>query len=252
MISIDYKSFFVSGGLLLAAFLVGCDDTSDDKIPPEILRYELSADTLAAGADELSVSVEVTDNAELGQMRFRIRQAFAKSFGHWDVVRVEDLSGVSHSGTYSFPVPDTALAGLYEINFQVVDIRGNAGQDSVQQLLILQSGLQPVFSGLTTVPGPEPAGEVVLAPNDGLHFSGSVGDESGIAEVAFEFKAENGSLVTQLNYLFPDTFITVWDAASADTVFFDEFEVKPEVLSVKAINIIGHQSRKTFQLSFFP
>lgn len=246
------KTIFITVVTVLTAALLSCDDSSDDNVQPEIVRFELSADTLAAGADELSVTIQVTDNAELGQMRFRIREAFAKSFGHWEEVRVEDLSGVSHIGTYSFPVPDTALAGLYEISFQAVDIRGNASIDSVQSLLILQSGLQPVFSGLTTVPAPDVSGEVTLAPDDALLFIGSVGDETGLAEVAFEFRAEDESMVTQLNYLFTDTFITLWDAASADTVFFEQFSVKPSAIRVKAVNTEGHQSRKSFQLRFFP
>lgn len=239
--------------LALLLIAPSCSDVSDDVISPEIVRYSISNDTLAAGADDLVIDVEVTDNAELGQLRFRIQEAFAKNFGHWRVVRIEDISGLSHQAVYSFPVPDTALAGLYEVYFQVVDIRGNASRDSVQKILITQAGNQPVFSGFTTVPPPEPSGAVVLFPDDTLTFAGSVGDASGLESVIFEFRGSDRNVLSSSTYFIPDTLdSTVWDATLADTVFFATFAEKPATLTVKALNTAGHQSRKDLEFFFFP
>ncbi|MFN2422722.1 MAG: hypothetical protein ABR572_03000, partial [Cryomorphaceae bacterium] len=221
-----------------------CNDASDDVIEPEIVRYSISNDTLAAGADNLVIDVEATDNAELSQIRFRVEEAFAKNFGHWRVVRIEDVSGLSHQAVYSFPVPDTALAGLYEVNFQVVDIRGNASRDSIQRIAITQEGNQPVFSGFTTVPPPEPSGAVVLLPNDTITFEGAIGDALGLETIEFEFRGSGQNVLSSRSYVIPDSVDnTGWDAAEADSVFFETFSEKPFSLTVKALNTEGHQSR---------
>lgn len=236
--------------ILLAA---ACSDVSDDVIRPEILRYSIANDTLAAGTDELLIDIEVTDNEDLSQLRFRMQEAFAKNFGHWRVVRIEDISGLSHQSVYSFPVPDTALAGLYEVYFQVVDIRGNASRDSVQEITITQAGNQPVFSGFTTVPSPEPSGEVVFFTDDTLTFTGSVGDASGLERIDFEFRGSGQNVLSSRSYVIPDSVDnTVWNATDADSVFFAGFQEKPASLTVKALNLEGHQSRKEFEFFFFP
>jgi hypothetical protein len=234
-------------------FVQSCNEVSDDVIRPEIVRFSIVNDTVAAGNDELLIDIEVRDDEELSQLRFRIQEAFAKNFGQWRVVRIEDISGLSHQNVYSFSVPDTSLSGLYEIYFQVVDVRGNASIDSIQKITITQEGLQPLFSGFTTIPLPEPSGEVVLFPDDTLTFSGSVSDATGLDRLDFEFRGSAQNVLASRTYFIPDSVDnTVWNGTDADSVFFTEFQELPTSLVVKALNIEGHQSRRAFELFFFP
>jgi len=135
----------------------------------------------------------------------------------------------------------------------VVDVRGNASIDSIQKFFISQPGEQPLFSGFTTVPPPEPSGSVVLFPDDTLTFAGSVVDASGLARVALEFRGSNLNVLTSRIYDFPDSLgVDAWDAAEADTIYFADFTEKPASLTVKALDQAGHQSRIEFEFFFFP
>lgn len=241
---------FVLG--LIVVLIAACDSTPDDIFPPEILRFELNETSLDVG-ETLELNIEVADDEDLNQMRIRIREAFAKNFGHWQVIRIIDIQGLDHSGTYTFEVPDTSLAGLYEVTFQVVDWRGNASIDSIQSFFIGQPGLQPDMGNFTTVPPPQDG--VVVVPSDGfLNFAGTIVDANGLAEVRIEFRGSDNRSIGTNTYNLTDTIpVLSWDAATAtDTVFVADFPRPLSSIVVKALSEDGHQSRKSFEVSLFP
>jgi hypothetical protein len=238
--------FFV----LLLAVIVACSNRSDDITTPQIELFNMVNNDLTPG-EALSIDVSVSDNEELNQMRIRIREAFAKTGGHWSLVRVFDLSGREHSQTYDFTVPDTALAGMYEVGLQVVDLMGNASIDSLQLFFISRSGEQPSFVNFNTQPAADELGRIFLFASDTLVFTGLITDNVGLETVNIQVKSSNGSNLQNITYSIADTLNGVWDASlSADSLTFDVTNQFPAEVVVKALNIDGHQSRLRYQLEF--
>ncbi len=236
---------------LTAICLIACEKTSSDETPPAIVRYQLMADTVLP-QDMLTVNVIVRDNEDLNQMRFRIKEAFAKSFSPWSEIRIIDIQGFEHEGAYTFEVPDSAAAGMYEIGFQVADFQGNGSIDSLITFFVEQPGMQPVFDGVATVPAADADNVIiVILDSDTMSFSGIVSDENGLERVTFEFKSARGSNLRSSNYTFGDSLVTLWNLALADSVFFGNDSQLPVELVIKAINSEGNQSRRRFGLSFF-
>lgn len=232
--------------------LSACNNPPEDIFAPEILRFELNETNLDVG-ETLELDIEVADDEELNQMRIRIREAFAKSFGHWELIDIIDLQGLSHSATYPFVLPDTALAGLYEVSLQVVDWRGNATLDSLQSFFIGQPGLQPNMSAFTTIPAPQD--EVLVVPSDGtIQFSGFISDANGLGEVRIEFRGSDNRSIGNNVYNLTDSIpVLTWDAATeTDTIFVAQFPQPLARIVVKALSETGHQSRKSIDVSLFP
>jgi hypothetical protein len=239
--------FFV---FILCVF-VGCNEGVEDVVSPVIEVFQIPSAGLAPG-DEFSIDVTVSDNVELSQLRIRVREAFAKSFAHWSLVRVYDLSGANHNQMYTFEIPDSSLAGLYEVGIQVVDTEGNSTIDSLQTFFIGQPGLQPVFIDFSTVPIANEAGNITLFLNDTLTFSGLIEDPVGLDRINIELKGPTGNNLSNKTYPVSDTLVVFsWNALlEADFLTFSNFSVVPTSLTVKALNLEGHQSRRQFNLVF--
>lgn len=236
--------------LIMMGF-IACEKTSSDETPPDIVRYQLLGDTVQPQG-QLMANVIVRDNEDLNQMRFRVREAFAKSFSPWSEIRIIDIQGFEHEGTYTFEVPDSATAGMYEIGFQVADFQGNGSIDSLITFFVEQPGMQPVFDGVATVPAPDADGMIiVILESDTMSFSGTVSDENGLERISIEFKNTRGTNLKSSNYTFGDSLVTTWDLALADSVFFGNDTQLPVELVIKALNTEGNQSRRRFGLSFF-
>lgn len=236
---------------LIAIGLLACEKASSDNTPPEIVRYQLMSDTVQP-LELLTANVIVRDNEDLNQMRFRVRGAFAKSFSQWSEIRIVDIQGLEHEGTYTFEVPDSAAAGMYELGLQVADFQGNGSIDSLITFFVERPGMQPVFNGLTTSPAADANGQIIIVLDvDIMTFSGTVSDENGIERITFEFKNARGTNLKSSNYTFGDSLVTTWDLALADSVFFGNDTQLPVELVIKALNIQGNQSRRRFGLSFF-
>lgn len=226
------------------AVCVGCNTVSDDEVSPEIISLELN-DTSFSPGETLELNVSGRDNEELGQVRTRVREAFAKSVGFWEFVEVRDLSGSTFTTSFLYPVPDSALAGLYELSVQISDERGNGSVDSTLQFFIRQMGEEPMIIDFNTNP---PLGEddvLRIGQSDTLTFSGIVSDPDTLDSFSIVFKDDLGLTLLSLNYVVPDT--TIFDLTSApDTVFFENFEVYPVEMELKAQDFVGHQRRESY------
>lgn len=226
------------------ALFFGCNTVSDDEVDPVITSLELN-DTSFSPGETLEVNVSGRDNEELGQVRSRIRQAFAKSFGFWEFIEVRDLSGSTFTTNFSYSVPDTALAGLYEISIQISDERGNGSVDSTLQFLVRQIGEEPMIIDFDTNPSLGNDDILRIGGSDTLTFSGIVSDPDTLDSFSIVFKDELGLTLLSLNYAVPDT--TLFDLTSApDTVFFESLEVFPVEMQLKAQDFVGHQRRETY------
>jgi len=233
-----------AGFFFFLAIFAGCSTVSDDEVDPVITSLQMNDTSLSPG-ETLEVTVSGRDNEELGQVRSRIRQAFAKSFGFWEFVEVRDLSGSTFTTNFLYPVPDTALAGLYEISIQVSDERGNGSVDSTLQFMVRQMGEEPMISNFETNPVFGEDDILRIGQSDTLTFSGMVSDPDTLESFSIVFKDEFGLNLLTLNYAVPDT--TFFDLISApDTVFFESLEVFPVEMELKAQDLIGHQRRETY------
>lgn len=226
------------------AIVSGCNTVSDDEVEPIITSLEINEKSFSPG-ETLEVNVSGRDNEELNQVRSRVRQAFAKSFGFWEFVEVRDLSGSTFTTTFLYSVPDTALAGLYEISIQVSDERGNGSVDSTLQFMVRQMGEEPMISNFATNPAPDENDILRVGQTDTLTFSGMVSDPDTLESFSIVFKDEFGLNLLTLNYAVPDT--TFFDLTSApDTAFFGSFEFFPAEMELKAQDLVGNQRRETY------
>lgn len=131
----------------LLAVLAGCGGTADVE-PPE-LRI-LSAEPAAgpgwicgvvepevyalSGGDTLALSLELTDNEGLSQLKVDIHGNF-DCHGHarlagpdtedWSVLDLIDLEGTARTLDLRLPAPANPTAGAYHFQFRLVDAAGN-------------------------------------------------------------------------------------------------------------------------------
>lgn len=239
-----------AGFFFIFLLILACSK-EDDREDPVLTGLSVSDEPLSPG-DNLTVSVSATDNEELGQVRMRIREAFSKSFGAWQVLRVVDVSGNTLNRTFTFPVPDSALAGYYEVSTQVSDERGNGSIDSTLFFTILQAGVQPVIAGFQTSPPLNIDNELDLSFNDTLTFSGTVSDSEGLSEVEIDLQTAGGSSVDNRSYALGDT-IQLWDFEQfADTLIATYTQNQPSKLLIKATNSQGHLTRQVYPVSYTP
>lgn len=240
-------------GVFLFLLIIGCDQGLQDEIAPKIDDFTFSSESVMP--DEVfEVSVAVSDDEELNQLRLRIVDAFAKTYSPWNLLRIEDLSGRNFQRNYMFALPDSALAGYYSIALQVADERGNSSVDSIQYITVLRPGLNPELVDFQTTP-PFDSENVIVADSLGyLIFSGLATDETNLARVDIEFKNRITNNLSADSYVFPaDTVVTSWDfAENADTVFFESFNSLPVQMVVKLTDVDGHRTRKAYQMIFNP
>jgi hypothetical protein len=223
-----------------------CGKSGDERQAPVITTLVLST-VHAAPGDVLEIEAAATDNEALSQARLRIRSAFTKSFGAWRILRVNDISGRTWRTTYQFLIPDTVLAGLYTVDFQVADAAGNTSRDSTILLTLLQPGIAPEFIDLQTIPALTTAGVNSLTANDSIIVTGFA-TGTALQSVRMELKRANGSDIRTFNYpVGGDSFFDF--GATADTIRISTLNADPVVLVLRATDAAGHQARLAFPLN---
>ncbi|MCA1762748.1 MAG: hypothetical protein LC664_07135 [Flavobacteriales bacterium] len=240
-----------AGFFFILLFSFGCTKVVEDLESPVLTGFSITQQPLSPG-ENLTVSVSATDNEEFGQVRVRIREAFSKSFGAWRVTRIEDISGATVNRNFAFAVPDSALAGYYEVSAQVSDNRGNGSVDSSLFFTILQEGVQPTITNFQTSPALGGDNSLNLNFNDTLTFSGTVSDTEGLSEVEIALQTATGSSVDNLNYALGDT-IQLWEFEQfADTLIANYKQNQPSKLLIKATNSQGHLTRQVYPVNYTP
>lgn len=227
---------------------ISCKRDEKDKTKPVFESLQINKKSFEPG-EVLEIQFAVSDNENLGQVRSRISQAFAKSFGDWKDVVVKPISGEVYSGVISFAVPDTARAGYYQIATQVSDLGGNTSIDSLLYFNVLQPGFAPEINDFQTFPAM--VGDVLyLNANDTLHFSGNVTDDNGLKSISINLKSTEDKNIKTLNYNIPDSTL-IWDfAEKADTIFPVFQNQIPARLIVKAADVNGNQTRLEWEVKF--
>lgn len=229
---------------LMALLSVGCTKVSDDTKPPEIFSYTINGSSFVPG-EFLEVSVSAGDNEELNQIRVRVDEAFSKSFGFWKLIDVRNVSGTTYSSTLTYMIPDTTLAGLYEVSFQVVDERGNGSVDSTLQFAVRREDDEPMIAGFNTDPAIGSDNVLRLFSSDTLTFSGTISDPDSLQSFTISFRDGAGKVLRTVEYAVADctVFDLNWDQ---DTVFFQTFEEFPIEMLLKAQDNPGHQRRISY------
>jgi len=232
--------------LLFMPLFIACTRVSDDATPPEIVGFSIDQGSFEPG-ESLLVSIAVSDDEELNQLRVKVEQAFSKSFGFWEFVDVRDLAGSSYTSQYTYFIPDSALAGLYEISLQVADERGNGSVDSTLQFQIRQPSEEPVISGFETDPAIDMDEVLRLSSNDTLTFSGTLSDTDSLQSFSISFRDPSGLVLRSVEYAVMDC--TIYELqAFPDTVFLESFEISPTEMLLKLQDKPGHQNRVTYSV----
>lgn len=236
--------------MLFVGFAVGCTKDAQDEVSPEIQSLAVSVNEAQPG-DVIDVDVAVTDNEALNQLRIRISPAFTKSFGEWEALKIRSISGISYAGTFSFIVPDTALAGYYQIATQVADMDGNGSIDSLMYVTLLQPGDAPQLIDFNT----DPAliqDTLPLTNGDTLTFSGSAIDDIALQKVSIILRDENEASLQSLQYTIADTTATWFVDESAGYMAIHFEKDTPAELMIKILDSDGNQTRIAFPVVFTP
>lgn len=228
---------------------VACNKISDDEVDPEIASF-IIADTRLEVEELLEIEVEVTDNEDLGQLRLRVEEAFSKSFGHWKMTRIDNISGTSYFDTYAFEVPDSALAGYYAVSLQVADERGNGSPDSVQYISIIRDDQAPTLNNFETKPAFDAQNTLELAFGDTLSFSGMAYDADSLSMVEIIIQDVSATNLQTFTYQIGDTTQTFDFGLSADSVFFNTNTYIPTQLLIKVTDTEGHLLRDVYPIAF--
>lgn len=238
--------------ILIFSIFCACSDVVQDKEDPILTKAELNAKSFEPG-DVLSMVVAGTDNENLGQVRLRVQEAFDKSnFGFWYILDVTDISGTNFESTLSFDVPDSALAGYYEVAVQFSDIRGNGSLDSTQYFTITQEGIAPELSDFQTQPDADQTNTIFLQGGDTLIFSGLAISDTTLSEVDIELVSDLGATIENYSYNLQDS-TNFWDfGLYADSIIANFGANNPDVLLVKVTDSTGHLTRESFDIEYSP
>ncbi len=235
--------------LCLSIVVVACTKVSDDKTDPAIDHFIIDNARLEVG-DLLEVQVGVSDNEDLSQIRFRVEESFAKSFGHWRMTQIDDIGGRSYVRNYAFQVPDSALAGYYAVSVQVVDERGNSSIDSLQYISIIRDDQAPSLINFETKPAYDANNRIAITFGDTLSFTGMAYDADSLSSVEIIIQDDFASNIQSQTYNISDTTDVFDFGVSADSIFFNSNEVIPTQMLLKVTDSRGHLLRNVYPIDF--
>lgn len=237
---------------LFLLFLVGavaCEKIVEDEVSPLITRFDFPVTTVLPG-DQLVVRVGGTDNQELNQVRLRVRSAFNKAYSAWSHLDIRDISGNAYDSEMSYFVPDSALAGFYEINLQFSDLRGNGSIDSTLYFTIERPGEAPSILNFSTDPGANTEGVIFLSVGDTLRFFGQVNDDEALSQVAFSLRSRGNSVISSSSTVF-DSLVTQWSITDeSKPIPIVETTQFPYSLLVQVTDTLGNLTRLSIPVSF--
>lgn len=235
-------------GLLILA--LACTKIEQDERAPVIESLSLNGDSYKPN-DVLEITVALSDNENLEQVRVRISPAAAKTFGDWKDLKVRKISGQTYEGTFSFVIPDTARSGFYQINTQGSDLRGNGTKDSILYFTINQPGFAPELINFQTDP-PIVSNVIYMTGQDSLRFMGLLIDDTGLKQVTFDLRSTKNEKMKLLTTNIPDS-LNIWDLASNTDTILPDYETKfPGLLQVKVVDIDGNQTRLNVAIDYTP
>lgn len=238
---------------LLFGFLIlalACTKIVQDERDPVIESLSLNNDSYEPN-DVLEITVVLSDNENLEQVRSRISPAFAKTFGDWSDLKVIDISGQNYHGSISFVIPDTARSGYYQIATQGSDLRGNGTKDSILYFTINQPGFAPELVNFQTIP-PIVDDVIYMTGQDSLRFSGMATDNVALKQVTIDLRSTNDQRIKLLSYNMSDS-LTSWDLALNTDTILPQYETQfPGALLVKVLDIDGNQTRLEVPIDYTP
>jgi len=231
--------------------VLGCEKIVEDEVRPKITQFAINSTTFVPG-DNLTVIAGGSDDEDLGQVRIRVGPAFSKSFSQWTFLRVVDIDGRSDQRTFNITVPDSALAGYYNVQLQYSDQRGNGSKDSSIFFSVNRPGQVPEILDFSTLPAADASGVITLRNGDTLRFFGSAVDDEALRSVNFKLRSALDS-DTQTSLMTFDTLITQWSITNeADSIFVNVVNAVPVRLLVQATDTTGNLTRFSFPVNFQP
>ena len=190
-------SFRLLSLIVLAVLVSACkkEDKKDDPAPPDTTRPVIQLQTPAnnsriAAGEVLRLSLVVTDDRELGELKIELHDAFdghghGKNAGIFAYEKIIRLSGQRQEIAENIEVPADALAGPYHLLIRATDRAGNQAT-FVEIDFSITSPSQPVIKSFT-VNGSARDHLDLDIPKDSLllpiRLLGDFEDSDGIKEV---------------------------------------------------------------------
>jgi len=195
---------------LLAILILFSCKKDDDKFPPTVDRFSINGEEIEVFVEvgsSIQVIMEFSDDVELNQYRFKIKENFAKANGFepLDIVVVNDLAGRSHATTLNILIPDSAVAGPYSAEVNALDVKGNESLTASIILTVLSSSEQPSIN----ITSPDLSQAFTITKGDTLDLEGTVSDNTDLELVCIQL--EGDTIVYNEAFDLSDTLRTTWN-----------------------------------------
>jgi hypothetical protein len=185
---------------LVALLFAACrKDTKIDVVAPAVSKVLInggdSTIVHAQAGSTLQVTIEVTDNDRLNEVRLVVHDAenghthdgsghaggeMRLNSGTWGKQDVLQTDNTSATIQVEVIVPDS-IAGQWHLVVNALDQVGNVSKDYTVLLHVINDDL-PVITGVTT-PAADATGTVFLAEGSQLFLAGTVSDPDSLSEI---------------------------------------------------------------------
>lgn len=255
------KNMFLVLTLGSAIALFGCKKDNDEEAP---VIGEVRINGALAGEPEhvdagttIEVSIRVTDNEELAQLKIDIHSnddghshdgdshGSGGAQGEWEELAIVDLSGVDQTVTRSFTLPQT-IRGEWHLSLRAVDSAGNESPERIIELDV-ENDLIPSIE-VESVNGQSPNGEVEVEENQPVTFVGTITDAAGLEHIHIEVKTEAGVVLFEVEY--EASGATSWDLSNANFTLPEVGVAVHGEIHIEAENVNGLSSEMEIELHF--
>lgn len=168
--------------------LVACDKDEPNNAP-EISALEINGEDhdidIYAG-ETVTVSAVVTDDINLGQIKFTAHNIFdghdhgkVMTYIPFEATHIQDLNGESANVSWEMTVDQNATAGPYHILAQAFDEDGNEAEFKEVDFMIENDGMAEI----DVTSHDFDAGDIDAEPGETIVLSGIIEDDIDIAEI---------------------------------------------------------------------
>lgn len=190
---------------LAAAVLFGCQEA--DLTPPSIAL--VANGSLAPGEAEvwagtpLNVTIELTDNEELGSVRIDLHDAAGHSHDgeeaelilfsgaeDWALLETSNLAGTQRLLTKSYDIPGH-IRGMWDLVVDLTDAEGNEAETAYLQVHVENDSIPLFVVPYTTEP--------VWSAGSSVALAGDLTDADGLLSGVARLRDHDGTLITEQN-----------------------------------------------------
>lgn len=179
--------------VLSALAIISCTKESTS-IRPEINSLTMDGadhDIVVAAGTTTTVSAVISDDRELGQVKFTAHNVFdghdhgkVMTFIPFEAIHIDDLSGKNAEVNWLMDIDENATAGPYHVLAQAFDNDGNEAEFREISFMITNNGMAQI--DLTS--HDFAAGTIDVETGENISLAGVITDDQDISEITISVK----------------------------------------------------------------